>query len=57
MVVQTRTSASPSTMACMTEDNSCSPILPWPVTMRTSGPSIFWMREAVRSMDSTRLWR
>ena len=57
MVVHTRMSASPSTMACMTEESSCSLIFPWPTTIRTSGPSIFWMREAVRSMDSTRLWR
>ena len=57
MVVQTRMSASPSTMACMTEDSSCSVIFPWPVTMRTSGPSIFWSRAAVASILSTRLWR
>ena len=57
MVVQTSTSASPSTMARMTADSSCSPIFPWPVTTWTSGPSSFWMREAVRSMLSTRLWR
>ena len=44
-------------MACMTEDSSCSLIFPWPVTMRTSSPSIFWSREAVVSMLSTRLWR
>ena len=57
MVVQTRMSASPSTMACMTEESSLSLIFPWPVTTRTSGPSSFWMRAAVRSMVSTRLWR
>ena len=27
----------------MTADSSCSLILPWPTTTRTSGPSIFWM--------------
>ena len=57
MVVHTRMSASPSTMACMTAESSFSPILPWPTTMRTSGPSIFCRREAVRSMLSTRLCR
>ena len=57
MVVQTRMSASPSTICCITLESSCSPICPWPTAMRVSGPRSFWSREATRSMLSTRLWR
>ena len=57
MVVHTSTWASPSTICSMTEESCCSLIFPWPTTTFTSSPRSFWIREAVRSMDSTRLWR
>ena len=55
IVVQTRTSSSFSQNPRMTWSSWVSLILPWATPMRASGTSSA-RREAVRWMDSTRLW-
>ena len=56
MVVHTRMSTSPSVIWLMTSLMASWVILPWATATRASG-SMAWMRAAVRSMVSTRLWR
>ena len=55
MVVETSTSACPSTNLIITDSSSRSPICPWPMSTRASGQSA-WMKAVMDGSDWTRLW-
>ena len=57
MVVHTSTFSSPSVIRLITSSMASWVILPWATPTAASSPSMAWMRLAVRSMVSTRLWR